>query len=193
MENKFQNKFRIPSARLQNWDYASQGAYFITICSKDRVHYFGEIKNKKMILSKLGTIVEMEWLKTIELRPDMNLEMGEYKVMPNHFHAIIIIGNNKYNAIRTDAIRRDAMHGVSTNGNNDYKNHFASQSKNIASIIRGFKSSVTTFARKNEIEFAWQPRFHDHIIRDAQSFENIQNYIANNPINWDKDKLYGNE
>jgi putative transposase len=40
MEEKYQGKYRIPSARLQNWDYGSDGAYFITICAKNRVHFF---------------------------------------------------------------------------------------------------------------------------------------------------------
>jgi REP element-mobilizing transposase RayT len=78
----------------------------------------------------LGKIAEMEWIKTPELRPDMKLELGEFVVMPNHFHAIIIIGENKYN-MKTDSKR---------------VNKFAPQSNNLSSIIRGFKSSVTTNA-----------------------------------------------
>ncbi len=67
-----------------------------------------------MILSELGNMVDTEWLKTLDIRKDMNLTMGEYVVMPNHFHAIIIIGKNKYKQpLDTDlALRRDAMHRV---------------------------------------------------------------------------------
>jgi REP element-mobilizing transposase RayT len=50
-----------------------------------------------MELNEFGQLIEIEWLKTIELRPDMNLEMGNFVVMPNHFHAIIIIGENEFN------------------------------------------------------------------------------------------------
>jgi hypothetical protein len=75
--SKFQNKYRIPSTRLQNWDYRWAGLYFITICTENREHYFGEITNRKMTLSEIGEIVESEWLKTFEMRPDMNLWMGE--------------------------------------------------------------------------------------------------------------------
>ena len=95
--DKFKNKYRIPSARLQNWDYGSPGLYFITICTKDRNHYFGEIENDEMVLNELGLIVNTEWEKTLEIRPDMNLELGEFITMPNHFHAIIMIGENKFN------------------------------------------------------------------------------------------------
>lgn len=97
MSEKFRNKYRIPSSRWQQWDYRSEGIYFITICTKNRIHYFGEIENGKMILNELGEKVQEEWIKSIEIRPDMHLELGEFIVMPNHFHAVIIIGENKYN------------------------------------------------------------------------------------------------
>ncbi len=179
---KFKNKYRIASTRLQNWDYGWAGAYFITVCTKNRKNYFGDIKNGIMQLSNIGVIVRNEWEKTFAIRPDMNLQMGEFVVMPNHFHAIVIIGENQYNTIR-----RDAMHCVSTTGTNK-KNKFGVQSKNLASVIRGFKIGVTTTARKINPDFAWQPRFYDHIIRDEKSFDNIINYIINNPDKWANDK-----
>jgi putative transposase len=191
MSEKFQNKYRIPSARLQSYDYSSSGMYFITICTKNRTHFFGEIENEMMIFSELGSIVTTEWIKTPTIRPDMNLELGEFVVMPNHFHAILIIGDNEYNrdikserdTQRRDAMNcRDAMHRASTNTNG-----FKPQSKNLASIIRGFKSSVTTYARKNNIPFDWQPRYHDHIIRTGADYDRISNYIINNPTNWEND------
>ena len=172
MSEKFKNKYRIKSARLQNWDYGSNAAYFVTICTKDRACYFGEVIEGKMQLNEIGKIAESEWLKTFEMRPDMNLEMGEYVVMPNHIHAIIGIGKNKYNTVC-----RDAMHCASTN-------QFGPQSKNLASIIRGYKSSVKKYATMNHIDFVWQPRFHDHIIRNDESFHRISEYIINNPLNW---------
>lgn len=191
MENKFQNKYRIPSARLQNWDYGAAAAYFITICTQNREHFFGEIIGKEMQISEIGKIVATEWLKTLELRPDMNLEFGEFIVMPNHFHAIIIIGTNEYNLGGGGG--RDAMHCVSTCDGIQMGNKFGPQYKNLASIVRGFKSVVTKNARLIHVDFAWQARYHDHIIRDGQSFENIQNYIANNPKNWNKDKFFYHE
>lgn len=189
--DKFKNKYRIPSARLQHWNYGAMGSYFITICTKNREHFFGEIIKDKMQLTELGKITEIEWLKTLELRPDMKLELGEFVVMPNHFHAIIIIGENEYNSQQNDNSHRrvstqsDSSHCVSTQSDSTISetgNKFTSQSKNLASIVRGFKSAVTTYARKmGNIDFNWQTRFHDHIIRDAKSFDRIQNYISNNP------------
>lgn len=75
--DKFKNKYRIPSARLQNWDYGSPGLYFITICTKDRNHYFGKIEDDVMALNELGLIVNSEWANTPKIRPDMNLELGD--------------------------------------------------------------------------------------------------------------------
>jgi len=173
---------------MPNWDYGSNGMYFITICTQNREHLFGDVIGGKMQLNEIGKIVKIEWLKTFELRIDMNLQMGEFVVMPNHFHAIIIIGNNEYNTETQQ--RRDAMHCVSTQKNTT-KNKFGPQSKNLASIVRGFKSAVTTYARKNGFtDFGWQSRFHDHIIRNEKSFHTISQYIINNPENWNTDKFY---
>ena len=172
----FKNKYRIPSTRLKTWDYGNPGLYFITICTKNRIHYFGKIENAQLQPTEIGAIAHQEWIKTIELRPDMNLAIGEFIVMPNHFHAILMIGENKYNR------GRDTMHCVSA------ANQFGPQSHNLASIIRGFKSSVTCYARKNNLKFDWQPRFHDRIIRTHIEFINIENYIRRNPAKWEWEK-----
>ncbi len=194
MSDKYQNKYRIPSARLQGYDYGQNGAYFITICTNNREHYFGEISNNEMILNQIGLIVKNEWIITPEMRPDMNLRLDEYIIMPNHFHAIIVIGENEYNLKHSTEYgmeRRDAMHRVSTTTTNPNPgNKFGPQSKNLASIIRGFKSAVSTNTRKTNTFFAWQSRFHDHIIRDEAEYEKIRNYITNNPSNWKDDKFY---
>jgi putative transposase len=204
MPDLYKDKYRIPSARLQTWDYGDNGLYFVTICIANRECLFGEIvetpyfasseSNILIQLTDLGKIVEAEWLKTTRLRPDMNLDLLEYVVMPNHFHGVIYIGENLYN----DESCRDAMHRVLTDqngqGNTHFvfgaKNKFGSQSKNLASIIRGFKSAVTTYARKNEIEFSWQTRFHDRIISSGHEYERIAEYIIHNPVNWQRDKFY---
>lgn len=181
MESKYKNKYRIPSARLQSWNYASKAAYFITVCTHDRIHYFGEVRNKEMQLNDIGKLTQQEWLKTIELRPDMNLELGQFVVMPNHFHGIVIIGDNEHN-----------YNIALSNTQKESVNSFGPQSKNLSSIIRGFKSAVTKNARVLNSEFRWQERFHDVIIRDEKAFNNIQNYIYNNPNNWREDTFYKN-
>lgn len=194
MNDKFQNKYRILSARLQNWNYASEGAYFITICTKDRIHYFGEIENQIMILSNIGVIADLMWYEI--KNHAKNIELGEFVVMPNHIHGILILNDNVVN----DNVETRYALSLPTQTEQPEPEktigqmRFQNQGKNtISSIIGSYKSAITKHCNRLDFDFAWQTRFHDHIIRNAQSFENIQNYIANNPMNWDKDKFYGNE
>ncbi|NMC39384.1 MAG: hypothetical protein GYA41_13775 [Bacteroidales bacterium] len=163
-----------------------------------------------MVLSEIGVILKNEWLKTPLVRPDMNITLDEFVIMPDHFHAIIIIGKNQYNQNNGDngnhnngddgnhnngnhrrnamhgVCGRNAMHGVSTTtkSQNDFHNTFSPQLKNVASIIRGVKSVVTTSAKILKMDMYWQPRFHDHIIRNNAALERIRNYIRANPEKW---------
>ena len=202
MGDKFKDKYRIESTRLQNWDYGWRGKYYVTICTRGRECFFGEIINKQMVLSEIGKIVNAEWLKTLAIRPDMNLTLDEYVIMPNHIHGIIRIGKNEYNKFDNNNILgsdsgRDAMHGVSTTGTSNQneellqrrKNKQDPQRKNLSSIIRGFKASVTTEARKIHADFVWQSRFDDRIIRDEKSLNRIREYIKDNPKKWKDDEL----
>jgi len=172
---KYQNKYRIKSARLEGYNYANAGMYSITICTANREHYFGEIIEGKMHLSEIGKIAQSEWFKTLEIRPDMNLQLDAFVVMPNHIHGIIIIGENEFNDDCDD----------------EYKNKFAPQSKNLASIIRGYKSSVTKQARILGVDFNWQSRFYEHIIRSDREYKRISEYNINNPAKWVEDKFNG--
>lgn len=172
-ENKFRNKYRIPSARWKNWNYGDEGAYFVTICTKNREHYFGEIVNGEMQYSELGIIAVNEWIKSMALRPDMQLDMECFQVMPNHIHGIVVIGRGA-----------DAMGAVNVNNGNK----FGPQQKNLGSIMRGFKSAVTMQARTLGISFAWQERYYDRVIRDDDEFRRIAAYIVHNPANWENDK-----
>ncbi|MDO4229865.1 MAG: hypothetical protein Q4C98_08625 [Capnocytophaga sp.] len=182
---KFQNKYRIPPARLYCYDYSSQGLYFITICTKDRIPFFGNIENGYMTLNKLGEVVTEEWLKTPTIRSDMNLELGEFVVMPNHFHGIISIGENMYNS---EIQYNETQNSQILSLREWQENKFQPQRKNLASIVRGFKSAITQFAKIHNIDFAWQSRYYDRVIRDFNELENISNYIIKNPSNWKNDE-----
>ena len=131
----------------------------------------------------------------------MNITLDEFVIMPDHFHAIIITGKNQYNQNHGDngyhnhgnhcknAMRgvstTNAMRGVSTTkSQNNFHNTFSPQIKNVASIIRGVKSAVTTSAKKLKMDLYWQPRFYDHIIPDNTSLDRIRNYFRANPQKW---------
>ena len=87
----YKNKYRIESARCPNWDYTSNGYYFVTICTHKRQCFFGNVNAGKMELSDIGFIIAQEWQKTPQIRS--NVQLDEWVVMPNHFHGIIIIKN----------------------------------------------------------------------------------------------------
>lgn len=198
MSDKFQNKYRIPSARAAWWDYGTNAAYFITICIKDQKHLFGKVINGEMHLSAIGNFALQCWNEIPKHFPFVLLD--EFVVMPNHIHGIIIINKmddislpvqTQYLASPNDISSPDGNETqdiVSLPG--DAKNKFGPQSQNLPSIIRGFKIGVTKSARLTNPDFAWQPRYHDHIIRDQKAYENIANYIRNNPFNWGTDKFY---
>jgi len=196
MTDKFQNKYRIPSTRLQNWDYAQHAAYFVTICTQGREYYFGEVVNGKMNLSGIGIIADILWHEIKNHAP--NIELGEFVVMPNHVHGILILNGNDNNG----------NNGNDDNGNNVETTHalslqsqqsqqqtigqkrFQNQGKNtLSSIIGSYKSAVSKHAHRLGFGFAWQSRFYDHIIRNQQSHQTISEYIINNPLKWNDDKF----
>jgi putative transposase len=196
--DKFKNKFRIPSARLQDWDYSSEGAYFITICTRDRAHLFGDIENGIMALSNVGVVANLMWFEI--KNHAKSIELGEFIVTPNHIHGILIINDmkvaNDTNEIANDIDDVETRHALSLHHApitrpNIGSSRFQNQGKNsVSSIIGSYKSAVTKHANRLGFEFGWQERFHDHIIRNAESFETIQNYIANNPLKWKEDKFF---
>jgi REP element-mobilizing transposase RayT len=91
--SKFQDKYRIESSRLKEWDYSNPWWYYLTINTRDHAKHFGKVENGRMIMNEIGCLVEEEWLKTKTIRP--NVEMDYYVVMPNHFHGILIINETK--------------------------------------------------------------------------------------------------
>ena len=101
---KFRNRYRIPTARKQNWDYRSKAIYFITICTQHRLPYFGNIVNGKMILSDIGQIAETYWSEIPNHFPFIDLL--NFVVMPNHIHGLVEIHENhndncNYNTVDT--------------------------------------------------------------------------------------------
>ncbi|MBN2610203.1 MAG: hypothetical protein JXB00_01460 [Bacteroidales bacterium] len=203
MSDKFQNEYRIPSARLQNWNYGWNASCFVTICNKDREHFFGEIQNGTMQYSPAGIIANVLWYEI--KNHAKNTELGEFVVMPNHVHSIIILnGDNSGDVDNADlATIAETTHALSlqpqipstespsSTGKTIGQQRFQNQGKNtLSSIVGGYKSAVTKHCNRLGFISAWQSRFHDHIIRDKQSFQKISEYIKNNLLNWPQDKFY---
>jgi REP element-mobilizing transposase RayT len=197
----FKNTYRIESTRKSDWDYSNSGFYFITICTKDRINYFGEIFNGKMILSDIGKIAEQCLIDIPKHFPHTRLD--EFIVMPNHVHFIVEI---LYNANAIDNVETQNFASLQLKpqpkpqpqqlqqkpkqppSKSTTKNHFGPQSKNLSSIVRGYKIGVKKWTTENKIIFDWQPRFYDIIINNENSLKNIRNYIKQNPENWNTDE-----
>ena len=153
--------------RLKDYDYSQNGAYFITICTKDRKPILSVIENAdecvgetcglpSICLTDVGKTIKNE-IDKIHLIYD-NIFIDNYVVMPNHIHLIIRIDNNGRPQV----------------------------SPTINRIIQQFKGSITKQIGKS----IWQKSFYDHIIRDDIDYQNIWQYIDENPVKWKEDKLY---
>lgn len=197
MDLLFNNKYRIPSARMENWDYASDAAYFITICTAQKEHFFGKIKDKKMYLSNIGVLADVFWYEI--KNHAKNIQLDAFVVMPNHIHGILILENNhQYLLANNPSV--ETGHALSSDNhlseiNNEKltigQQRFRNQGKNtISSIIGSYKSVVTRHAHRLGYDFAWQERFHDNIIRSDEEYINIVKYIASNVANWEDDRFY---
>lgn len=184
-------KYNRHSLRLPNYDYSNKGLYFITLCVENWVSLFGEIYDGELKLNLFGKIAEEEWLRTDQIRD--NVQLREFIIMPNHMHAIIEILFSK------DDKKPQEL------------NHFKSPSQSIGAIIRGYKGASTKKVREvinnevkmdllkndpiivNSIDWSksiWQRNFHDHIIRNQKDYSRIADYIKNNPFRWVGDKFY---
>lgn len=186
--------FNLPNRqtiRLQSYDYSSEGAYFITIVTQDRISLFGKIIDGKMILNSTGKIAEEEWLNTKLVRP--NISLGEFIIMPDHMHMILHIDFQN---------KKEEKEWNNSNPK--------SPSHTIGAIIRGFKGATTKkinlllnnstggllFA-PTELLFAptefiknkiWQRNYYEHIIRNQNDYDRIEKYIIKNPENFGKKK-----
>ncbi|HEX2697373.1 MAG TPA: transposase [Anaerolineales bacterium] len=165
------------SIRVQEYDYAQGGAYFVTIVASEREPLFGKIENEEMKLSPLGEIAHAEWFKTAELRSKVKLWEDEFVVMPNHVHGVIWIEEDD----NVGARRRRApteRFGKPISGS-------------LPTIIRAYKSAVTYAV--NEMRGTrgapvWQRNYYEHVIRNQNDLENIYKYIQHNPIQWAEDE-----
>ena len=157
------------SYRHPLWDYRSPATYFITICTAGRRCTFGKVIGPETQLAPLGRIVEREWLAGPSHRP--YVEVLKHVIMPNHFHGLLRI-NSKYP--KDASPTREARVKPSS----------------LGAIVRGLKSAVTTAARKelHWTDEVWQPRYHDRIVRSAEEYARIVQYIEDNPTNWTLDR-----
>jgi putative transposase len=178
----YRNRYRIESARLKGWDYASHGWYFVTVCARNRECFFGEVMGGRMRLSEIGDVARRYWEEIPH--HSGNVRLDAFVVMPSHVHGIIII-----EGVGTGPCR-DVACNVSTAGATiTTPSDMSPKSGSLSAILRSYKSAVTRWCRANgHPSFAWQPRFYDHIIRNQTALKNIREYIVSNPARWEMDR-----
>jgi REP element-mobilizing transposase RayT len=157
------------SIRLQNYDYAHRGIYYVTVCTYNRAHLFGRVENGIMMPNKYGEIAQNEWRRMTDLR--QNIVLPEFVVMPNHIHGIIQILCSNTSAVGID--------------------RFQNQGKNtLSSILGSYKSAVSKAIHDMGFwEEIWQRNYYERIVRDESDMEHVQTYIRDNPKNWSSDNF----
>ena len=141
------------SIRLQGYDYSQRGAYFITLCTKNREHLFGEILNGEIQLNEFGKITQQCWLEIPNHFP--NVQLDEFVIMPDHIHGIIVLNNIVGVGVQNIESRQQQQNIESRPRQQNAYQHIIPGS--IGSIIRGFKIGVTKEFRQNtDIYVVWQ-------------------------------------
>jgi putative transposase len=181
------------SIRLQDYDYSSEGAYFITMCTQNRECLFGEIVNGEMILNEYGKIVEQCW-NDLPNHYD-NIALDAYVIMPDHFHGIIFIVGAIQESFNTSVNSVDSVNAVdsinSVGAIHELPRLKQRQQQRrkmlLPKIVGRFK--MNSAKQINQMRntpgiSVWQRNYYEHIIRDEKSLENIRKYIINNPLQW---------
>ncbi|MBI1258234.1 MAG: transposase [Chloroflexi bacterium] len=174
------------SVRLQGYDYAQNGAYFVTLCVHERACLFGEIDDQgNMALNMIGGIVRDEWLQTAVVRPYVVLD--EYIVMPNHFHAIIVLTGDR----ESDLSKHNGNSNVGATWQVAPTRPNGPKSGSIGAIVGQFKRKATIGI--NELRDTpgapvWQRNYYEHVIRNESSLNDIRSYIQTNPARWAEDQ-----
>ncbi len=164
------------------WLGYNDGNYFVTVCTKDKAHYFGEVVDDTMCFTPIGTFLDNELRSNAFHHPDVLVRC--FVVMPNHFHAIVKVTSEAL-PCNADAPRRvptrEERLSVRVGTNCQCANAV------FSSFIGQLKSAVIRFARREALDFAWLPRYHDHLIRGPHDGNRIAEYIEHNVMNWATD------
>ncbi len=198
----YRNRYRIESPRCPNWDYSSNGYYFVTIVTNKRSPWLGKIIKNEIQLSDIGKIAKQCWQDISNHFPIAKLD--EYIIMPDHIHGILKITNRieivgpvaNYAVINCPVVETQnfaslqmgpiQLGPIQIKTIKNETNKYGPQSMNLGSIIRGFKVGVTVKTKSICNNFQWQPRYHDRIIRNIDELNRIRKYIIENPANYKK-------
>ena len=193
----FAEKYRIPSTRLRGKNYADAGMYYVTMCTKNRTPWFGNVRDGQMRLTDVGRIVMENWMSIPNHFSHVRLD--KFVIMPDHMHGIIRIVSRMVETCDSHVSKQNNTKphvdmniyaDVHDSNPETCESHVSTKKiprptpGSLGSIINQFKSICTKHIRKTHPDFAWQPRYYDHVIRDEQDLERIRWYIKQNPIRW---------
>jgi REP element-mobilizing transposase RayT len=169
------------SIRLRGHDYTQAGEYYVTLCVKYRESLLGEILRNQVELTRIGEIVKECW----EGIPKhfSNAVLDEFVIMPNHMHGIVILVGTRKSVGTRHAVSQRV---ITPPSGEQFGNPIRGS---LSTIIRSFKSAASNRIHSEGYSaFAWQSRFYEHIIRDAEDHGRIRKYIAGNVSKWFEDK-----
>ena len=173
------------------WHDYNRATYFVTICTKNRQHYFGNIQNGVPKLTAIGEYTQQCVKQIPKIHTDVEIPI--FTVMPNHIHLIVVLRHTNRRAVALRQPYNNVLRQPHNKQNVDPEmQRRAKCCGRLSHIIGQFKSAVIREAQRQGIPFAWQARFHDHIIRNNGELERIALYIKNNPTNWKGDGIYTN-
>jgi putative transposase len=184
--------------RLQGWDYSQEGVYFITVCSQNREYLFGEVIDGSMNLNAPGEMIIQTWEELPKRFPFM--EINTRMIMPNHFHAIVIIARRGESCIRPSEAPPENLIYLDQSRHQDQGEHkvrpYGTKDTSIGRIVQAFKSTTTHKYIRGVKEWSWTPfsgklwqrNYYEHIVRGEEEWQRISDYIAANPINWAIDR-----
>jgi REP element-mobilizing transposase RayT len=166
------------SIRLPGFDYSQSGAYFVTICTYRRQTIFGWVRKGAVELDALGAIAEEEWLRSVEIRAEIDLD--EYVVMPNHLHGIVVI--EKQVGLEQSGV-------VGPTGRSALR-RCGPVPRSLGAMVAGYKSAVTKRIHTETAELdlkIWQRNYCERVIRNERELNAIRRYIQQNPRRWGQD------
>jgi putative transposase len=195
------NRPQRKSPRHPDANYAAEGSYFVTICTHNRAHLFGEIRDGKMNLSPAGEIAHKE----IERVPGYwrgVVDVDTFVVMPNHVHMIVVLVGvaDAENGVRHPTNPRvvgtaflPSAPKTPPSVTSPPDNANSQTAPTLGTIVGSYKSGVTRRIHRqiNQPHLTvWQSRYHDHIIRNIDDYHRIRAYVLTNPTRWEKDTFY---
>jgi len=171
--------------RLPGFDYSGEGAYFVTICTRNRECLFGAVVDGEMRLNNVGRVVQMIWGGLSDRFP--TIELDTFVVLPNHVHGTLVVGA----ALAPPKRRKVGAALALPVGGAASSAPTRSASTTLGTVVRAFKSISAIGVNRllsRSGQPLWQRSYYEHIIRTEESLNRIREYIATNPLRWQLDR-----